>query len=372
MMTTDKIGLYVHIPFCVRKCNYCDFCSYPDRIDDAADRYIDSLIKEAEQYRNRGYKVDTIYIGGGTPSLLSGEQLGRLLLRLKSVFDFSEELDFTLEANPGTLTRGKALAYRELGVNRISLGVQSIHENELKILGRIHNFDDFLDAFRILREVGFDNINLDIMYAIPEQTEDSLKKTLDKVIELSPEHISAYSLIVEEGTPFFRDRDKLALPDEDTELNMYRLITDTLKSAGYGHYEISNYAKVGCESRHNLKYWRCEHYIGLGASAHSYIDRVRYSNPPSLDEYISGEYKRGITVLSDGNERFEYAMMHLRLLEGFLLSEYKERFGEDFLELRWGRVKEFIDLGYLTLSEGRLAITECGFYVSNYILSEIL
>ncbi len=371
-MTTDKIGLYVHIPFCVRKCNYCDFCSYPKRIDDVAEDYIDALLKEAESYRGRGYSVDTLYIGGGTPSLLSPEQLKRLFYGLKSVFMLDGDLDFTLEANPGTVTMEKALLYRELGVNRISLGVQSIHENELKILGRIHSFDDFIEAYRILREAGLDNINLDIMYAIPEQTEESLRKTLDNVIVLSPEHISAYSLIVEEGTPFYRDREMLNFPDEECELQMYRLITDTLKAAGYGHYEISNYAKPGYESRHNLKYWRCEQYIGLGASAHSYIGRTRFSNPSSLDEYISGVYKRQISELSDEDERFEYAMMHLRLRDGFLLSEYQERFGEDFLVFRWERVKEFIDLGYLTLNEGRLAITEDGFYVSNYIMSEIL
>lgn len=370
-MTTDKIGLYVHIPFCVKKCNYCDFCSYPNRTD-VADKYIDAVIKEAEQYHGKGYSVDTLYIGGGTPSLLSGEQMKRLVSGLKSVFLFDDGFEFTLEANPGTVTMEKALLYRELGVNRISLGVQSIHENELKILGRIHSFDDFIEAYGILLEAGFDNINLDIMYAIPEGSEESLKKTLDKIIELSPEHISAYSLIVEEGTPFYRDREKLNLPDEECELRMYRLITDTLKAAGYGHYEISNYAKPGFQSKHNLKYWRCEHYIGLGASAHSYIDRVRFSNPSSLDEYISGVYKRENSDLSPDDEKFEYAMMHLRLRDGFSLSEYKERFGDDFLCSRKERIAEFIESGLLTLSEGRLAITESGFYVSNYIMSEIL
>lgn len=371
-MTTDKIGLYVHIPFCVRKCNYCDFCSYPGRLDDAADAYIDALIKEAELYRENRYKVDTLYIGGGTPSLLSGEQLSRLILALGSIFDFAKELDFTLEANPGTLDREKALLYRELGVNRISLGVQSIHENELISLGRIHTFEDFLSAYSMLREVGFDNINLDIMYAIPEQTEASLKETLNKLLSLSPEHISAYSLIVEEGTPFYRDRDRLPLPNEDTELNMYRLITDTLRAAGFSHYEISNYAKAGYKSKHNLKYWRCEHYIGLGASAHSYIGKSRYSNPSSLDEYIRGTVRQEKALLSRDDEMLEYAMLRLRLSEGISLSDYEERFGVPFLPARWDKVKGFIDLGYLSLSDDMLAITESGFYVSNYIMAEIL
>ena len=371
-MTIESIGLYVHIPFCVKKCNYCDFCSYPERLDDAAMRYIDALILEAEQYRGQGYRVDTLYIGGGTPSLLSVEELKRLLDSLKSVFDFSSELDFTIEANPGTVTKEKAIAYRELGVNRISLGVQSIHENELKILGRIHNFEDFLSAYKLLRDVGFDNINLDIMYAIPDETLDSLKETVDTIVSLKPEHISAYSLIIEEGTPFYRMKDKLNLPDEECELEMYRLITETLKSAGYSHYEISNYAREGFESKHNLKYWRCEHYIGLGAAAHSYIDNARFSNTHSLDKYIGGEYRADSTVLSHEDEMFEYAMMHLRLKEGIYLPEYKSRFGVDFLADRAERIRELIELGYFVLSDDRLAITERGFYVSNYIISEIL
>lgn len=337
-----------------------------------ADNYIDALILEAEQYRGRGFSVDTLYIGGGTPSLLSGEQLTRLVDSLGAIFVFSEKLDFTIEVNPGTLTKEKAVAFRELGVNRISLGLQSIHENELKKLGRIHSFEDFLSAYKLLRDVGFDNINLDIMYAIPEQTPDSLKKTLDVILSLKPEHISAYSLIIEEGTPFYRMKDELNLPDEECELEMYRLISETLKSRGYSHYEISNYAREGFESKHNLKYWRCEHYIGLGAAAHSFIDNVRFSNTHSLDKYISGEFRADSTELSREDKMFEYAMMHLRLKEGIYLPEYKARFGEDFLTTRSERVGELIKLGYLALSDDRLAITERGFYVSNYIMSLIL
>lgn len=372
-MTTDRCGIYVHIPFCNRKCNYCDFCSYPICEADDIQAYIAALVKEMQKY-NRHEKIhaDTLYFGGGTPSLLSVSQLENILTSLASVFDFSEELEFTLEANPGTLTEEKALGYKSLGVNRISLGLQSIHENEMKILGRVHSFSEFLNSYGILRKVGFNNIGVDLMYGIPEQTVLSFRETLRNVADLNPEHISVYGLIIEEGTPFYTIRDKLALPDEDTECDMYYMACDALSERGYKHYEISNYAKAGYESKHNLKYWRGEKYIGIGAAAYSYFEGARYGNIRNLAEYLKGADIDSYERIDLSAERYEYAMMRLRLSEGFPLADYERRFGISFLDGRIEKLLDYCRAGLMTLSGGHIALTERGFYVSNAILSEIL
>ena len=232
-MTTDALGLYVHIPFCKSKCNYCDFCSYPAIGSSARDGYIERVISEAREYvKGEKIRVDTLYLGGGTPSLLSPAQAERLLSSLSDIFDISPLAEVTIEANPGTVDGEKVLAYKSLGVNRISLGLQSIHENELKILGRIHTYDDFLSAYKLVREHGFDNVSIDLMYGIPEQTKDSFRKTLDAVTALEPEHISAYGLIVEEGTPFYSMAKSLPLPSEDEECDMYFMAAEVLRERG--------------------------------------------------------------------------------------------------------------------------------------------
>ena len=372
-MTTDKRGLYVHVPFCKAKCNYCDFCSYPALYESRADKYIDRLISEAWEYsRDRRIQVDTVYFGGGTPSLLEPEQLGRLLLSLGEIFDIDREAEITLEANPGTLTEQKLRGYKELGINRISLGLQTIHENELKILGRIHTFSDFLDSYKMLRDLGFNNISIDLMYGIPEQTQASFEKTLDAAIALRPEHISAYGLIVEEGTPFYGMRDKLPLPTEDEECEMYAMAAERLRDSGYAHYEISNYARSGFESRHNLKYWRAEEYIGLGAAAYSYFEGYRYGNVRSLDGYMSGEPRGDVEHIDREGEMLEYAMMRLRLAEGISLGEYESRFGIPFTEGREEKLARYRDLGLITENCGRLSFTERGFYLSNAVMADIL
>ncbi len=372
-MTTDPIGLYVHIPFCIRKCNYCDFCSY--KLDDFTKReeYIDALVKEISSYKEKNISVDTVFFGGGTPSLLSDDELRKIMNSIKEAFDISPEAEFTVEANPKTLTRDKLSLYTELGVNRISLGLQSIHENEQKILGRIHNFDDFLNSYKLVRDAGIKNVNVDLMYGIPEQTQESFEETLRTVISLSPEHISLYGLILEEGTPFFDNRDKLSLPDEDAECDMYYLAARLLKEAGYLHYEISNYAKEGCESRHNLKYWRVKEYIGVGVSAYSYFDGKRYGNVGDVSEYISDTGKRvDVTICDLEAVKYDYVMLGLRLHEGISLSEYKSLFGIDFLEEHRKKIEAYICAGLIEIRGDRLSFTERGFYVSNTILTDLL
>lgn len=372
-MATDGCGLYVHIPFCKRKCAYCDFCSYEGLKNEVIGEYIAALLAEAKQYsRDKRIQIDTLYFGGGTPSLLAPHELSRILDGLSLVFDLSHLAELTLEANPGTLDREKLVSYRSLGVNRLSIGLQSIHDNELKILGRIHNYAEFLDSYRLARSSGFDNVSVDVMYGIPEQTCESFCSTLDALTDLSPEHISAYGLIVEEGTPFYGLRDSLPLPGEDAELEMYYSACEKLAAAGYTHYEISNYAKPGRESQHNLKYWRDREYIGLGAAAYSYFGGERYGNVRSLDGYLSGASRENTERVSFEDEMFEYAMMHLRLAEGISLLDYEARFGRSFLADRMPQLRRFSDMGLLSVTNERVTLTERGFYLSNTIMSEIL
>lgn len=368
-------GLYVHIPFCVCKCNYCDFASFSGLADEVRLEYINSLIVEIEEYKkDEPIEIDTVYFGGGTPSLLSPCELERIVGSINDTFSISPDAEFTIEVNPGTLTEEKIKGFVSLGVNRVSIGMQTIHENESKILGRIHTFADFEKCYRMVLDAGIDNISVDLMYAIPEQTKKSLTQTLAYLRDLSPNHISAYSLIVEEGTPFFSMRDKLPLPTEDEECEMYELICKTLSESGYSHYEISNYAKAGKESRHNLKYWKDNEYIGVGLSAYSYFNGVRFGNTAVMSEYLSESYKdfRSYDKVTNEERAFEYAMLKLRLSDGFSLSEYSELFNVDFLASRFEILHKYIDGGYIKIEDGRIFLTERGFYISNTILSDIL
>ncbi len=374
-MITDPIGLYVHIPYCIKKCGYCDFCSLPTSAGCVSNLYIDRLVREINEYRSFGETaVSTVYFGGGTPSLLQPEQLSKIVSALKDVFDFGKDIEFTVEANPGTVSLDKLFSYKEIGVNRISIGVQSFDDGELKALGRIHNKTDAIRAYNTVRDAGFDNVSIDLMYGIPNQTRESFLSTLEEAVSLSPEHISVYGLILEEGTPLYNNRDSLILPNEDEECDMYYTASELLKSHGYIHYEISNYAKDTRESKHNLKYWQAREYIGLGAAAASYFLGRRYSNTDSVCEYMNGcgigYYSVEEQTLDDAS--FEYAMMHLRLRDGFSLEDYRSRFGCDFQEGREEILGRFKELSLLDISEGRIKLTERGFYVSNSILAELI
>ncbi|MBO5906869.1 MAG: radical SAM family heme chaperone HemW [Clostridia bacterium] len=375
-MKTKPIGLYVHIPFCIKKCAYCDFCSFPTSSVDISltEEYVDALVEEIESYRELNLTLDTVFIGGGTPSLLSVHQLAKIMRSVEKAFRLLPNTEVTLEANPATELQKKALDLKTLGVNRISIGLQSIHENELKILGRIHSYNDFLDTYKAVRDAGIGNVNVDLMYAIPEQTLMSLDKTLSEIISHRPEHISLYSLILEEGTPLYNKRPSLTLPSEDEECDMYYHAAEKLRGAGYSHYEISNYSLNSRECRHNLKYWHCEDYIGVGLAAHSCFQGVRYANTTSLSGYINDKSHRRIKsdVLSFDDRRFEYAMLGLRLKEGISLSEYEKSFGEDFMATRTELVTKLSVGGYLTVGDGRISLTEQGFYVSNHILAELI
>ncbi len=377
MMTTEKkkTGLYIHIPFCKSKCNYCDFCSFSNMEKSERAEYITALKREIQSYkRDERYPISTVFFGGGTPSLLEPDEFLDIASALTEVFDFDGLEEYTVEVNPKTLTAEKLTAYRKCGVNRISIGVQSIHKNELKILGRIHTFEDFLTTYQMVKDAGFDNINIDIMYGIPEQTKKSFSQTLEAITSLCVPHISVYGLIIEDGTPFFRMRNSLALPNEDDEADMFFEASKYLKERGFSHYEISNYAKPGFRSRHNLIYWHNSEYIGIGLAAHSYLNGVRYSNTEKMSEYLSGEFSlyRSIETISSDDAAYEYAMLALRLVTGINLAEYRELFGVDFRIGREEKIAEFERLGLLTSSEEKIALTDKGFYLSNTILSELL
>lgn len=375
MMTTEPIGLYVHIPFCKSKCSYCDFVSFANLQNEYEDKYVDALINEISEYSSdEKIPVDTVFFGGGTPSVISEASFLKITNAIRKSFNVLSDTEFTVEANPKTLSKEKLCSYVCCGVNRISLGLQSIHENELKILGRIHDFDEFLESYRLCRENGISNINVDLMYAIPEQTVDSFIDTVKRVISLSPEHISAYSLILEEGTCLYKRKDTLTFPTEDEECDMYYKAADVFRNSGYSHYEISNYAIPGYECRHNLKYWENKEYIGLGVAAHSYFGKKRYSNSVDFSEYFSGRRKkyRQTERIDLATNAYEYVMTHLRLARGFSVFDYEQKFGRSFM---CGREKVISDLersGHLKNCDGRLALTEKGFYVSNTIISELL
>lgn len=371
-MATDAIGLYLHVPFCVRKCNYCDFCSFNLSTVDWREEYINRLCDEIYSYRERGISVNTIFFGGGTPSLLSPKEFERICDAIKDSFRVLPECEFTVEANPKTLDSEKLATFVKCGVNRLSIGLQSIHENEMKILGRIHSYEDFVEIYHLAREHGINNINVDLMYGIPEQTMESFGQTLDTVLTLRPDHISLYGLILEEGTPFYERRNSLPLPSEDHECDMYYLAAERLREVGYSHYEISNYALDGRQCQHNLKYWRCEEYIGLGLAAYSYFDGRRFGNSDDPSVYLGKDCVDYVLDEDEADESFEYVMLRLRLAEGFSLTDYKARFGEDFLASRRELIDSYLKAGYISLGDDRIALTERGFYVSNSILTELI
>ena len=375
-MKNKELALYIHIPFCLKKCNYCDFCSFAGMPPQVKDDYVNALISEILSYKDScsEYRVKSIFFGGGTPSLLSPIAFEKIVKAIRHSFVLNEEIEFTVEANPKTLILEGLRTFVACGVNRLSIGLQSIHEDELKILGRIHSYQDFLDSIDLAKATGIYNINVDIMYAIPNQTTKSFAQTVDAICSLPITHISAYSLIVEDGTPFGLMRDQLALPDESDELLMVEYLYKALTARGFSHYEVSNYAKDGFACRHNLVYWNCEEYLGFGLSASSRFGQTRFTNTSSMDEYLQKNFAqyREVENLSDDDLAFEYAMLRLRLLEGLSLEEYERRFGRQFTGGKEKEIEECISLGFLKCENNFLSFTEKGLYISNEILARLL
>lgn len=402
---TEEMELYIHIPFCVKKCSYCDFLSGPADTS-VQHAYTLALCRELEffgaQARKKREHLRSVFIGGGTPSWLDAADMERILLTLRKNFDLGPETEFTLECNPGTVTREKLLMYKKYGVNRLSIGMQSADEKELQLLGRIHTFAQFLKTFQMARELHFNNINVDVMTGLPYQNWETLKKTLEKTVRLAPEHISAYGLMIEEGTPFYqmyaqdvkrRERGEatVALPDEDAELELLKKTRDFLKSRGYVQYEISNFAKKGRNCRHNMGYWERVPYLGCGIGAASFLDGKRCGNVTDINEYIRrcGQLGNGADA-GDAGQRYdsplwescealsvqdamaEFMFLGLRLREGVSRIRFGQTFGMS-VETVYGKALEKLEQEELLVCENdRIFLTERGMDVSNIALAEFL
>ncbi|MCI6813436.1 MAG: radical SAM family heme chaperone HemW [Lachnospiraceae bacterium] len=380
-----RLGIYIHIPFCQKKCNYCDFLSAPPRKQGEQKRYVEALGREIQREAKgyEGYRADTLFFGGGTPSLLQEDELERLMAALREGFQIEADAEITMEVNPGTVSRAKLECYRRLGINRLSIGLQSADDEELKELGRIHSWQDFLTTWQAVRECGFTNVNVDLMSALPGQTKEGYENTLMKVLALRPEHISAYSLIIEEETPFYSrfgsgGEEAGRLPDEEEERLMYERTGELLLKHGYERYEISNYSRPGFSCKHNIGYWTGKEYLGLGLGASSLIAHRRFSRERNLTAYIDKVMAEEGTVvwqesLSRQEEMAEFMFLGLRLTQGISLEEFKERFGTGSEEKYGKQIEGLIQKGLLyTPTEGRLALTKKGVDVSNQVFLEFL
>lgn len=384
MEQTKNLGIYIHIPFCIRKCAYCDFLSFASE-ENTRKGYIQSLIAEIRQWEDvERWHITSIFIGGGTPSVLKKEETAGILEAVYNKFQVDDDAEITTEANPGTLTKDKLYAYREQGINRLSLGLQSVHDQELKLLGRIHTYEDFLKGFHMAREAGFSNINVDLMSALPGQTVDSWRESLTQILRLKAEHVSAYSLIIEEGTLFYekyaedarlRDlgEDCRILPTEEDERSMYYETRRLTGEYGLEQYEISNYAKPGYECRHNQAYWLRQDYLGFGLGASSLIDNVRFRNTADLKQYSQGIYeKEEREVLSVQEQMEETMFLGLRMKDGVSMEAFEKVFHTPFSAVYGKTVLDLKNEGLVQTEEERLFLTEKGFDLSNYTLAQFL
>lgn len=372
-------GIYVHIPFCKQKCLYCDFVSGCGNQETFA-KYQKAILSEID-HTEINQPVDTIFFGGGTPSIYPPEYLEEILNHINQKVNLNDQMEITMEANPGTLTDEHLRQYRKMGINRLSIGLQSADDKELLKLGRIHTYEQFLQSYESARKVGFTNINIDLMSAIPGQTMESYQNTLSKVVMLKPEHISAYSLIVEEGTPFYKmysegSEYQNQLPDEDTERDMYYHTREYLKENGYNRYEISNYAKVGYECRHNKKYWERADYYGFGVAASSLVNNLRYTNTSKMDEYINknenGIIKFEQQQLSLKDQMEEYMYLGLREMQGVSVMRFEKEFHHSMNAVYGKIIKQLIEEKLCILEKDRLFLTDRGIDVSNAVLAEFL
>ena len=369
------LELYVHIPFCVRKCQYCDFLSGPSD-EETKDRYIEALLKEIRAAEHtEDYEIVSVFIGGGTPSALKAEAIASIMRTLQEQFFFCEDAEVTIEANPGTVDLEKLTIYRNVGINRLSLGLQSTDAEELKLLGRIHSYEEFLKSYEWAREAGFSNINIDLMFAIPGQTGEAWRQHLYQVAELNPEHISAYSLIIEEGTPFAEQN--LDLPDEDTEYQMYEDTAEILERYGYRQYEISNSAKQGYMCRHNAGYWQRREYLGFGLGASSLYRGMRFSNTRRMQEYLKesrnpDQIRKDVTVLSRNERIEEFMFLGLRMTEGISEKKFEENFDVRLMDVYGDILQKYEETGFMEHIETKWRLTRKGIHVSNHILADFL
>ena len=386
MNKKQELGIYIHIPFCAKKCYYCDFVSYPN-MKEKQKEYVEALKKEIKSYDLQNYNITTIYIGGGTPSYIESKYIVEVLEYIKSKLNANdtkfENMEITIEVNPGTVKKEKLLDYKKIGINRLSIGLQSTNDRLLKQIGRIHKYQDFLQTYNLARNVGFTNINIDLMLGLPNQSIKDLKESIEKVISLQPEHISIYSLIVEEGTKLYKqiETGELQLPEEELERKMYWYTKSKLELAGYKHYEISNYAKPKRESKHNSNCWEQKQYIGIGASAHSYLNNIRYCNVSNLKEYISNMEK----VEADFEEKYivnerqnledrknEFMLLGLRKIDGVSISMFKEKYVENPIFRYRDSLEKLVNEGLVLIDGDMIKLTNKGLDLANIVWEEFI
>ena len=377
-----ELGVYVHIPFCVRKCYYCDFISYSNKFE-MQEEYVKKLIEEIEDNKDllKNNEITTIYIGGGTPSSIKPELIKNVLDKICGISNIKnkENIEITIEVNPGTVTKNNLQMYRNCGINRLSIGLQSTNDKLLNEIGRIHNYEQFLNTYDWVVEAGFSNINVDLMLGLPNQTISDLKESLEKIINLNPipNHISVYSLIIEEGTEIENkiSKGELKLPKEADERNQYKYTKNYLELNGYKHYEISNLAKPGYESKHNMNCWEQKQYVGFGIAAHSYINGCRYSNTCDLEEYLNKKSKDVKNIHEEQNledMQKEYMLLGLRKIDGVSVSKFKEKFGENPIYLFRNELQKLVEEGLLVVDLDNIKLTNKGLDFANLVWEEFV
>ena len=382
-----KLGVYIHIPFCKQKCYYCDFVSYANN-EKYFEKYVQALIMEIDNFfqkNNNETEIETIYIGGGTPSIIDAKYIKKIMTKLQEKNALITAKEITIEVNPGTVTEEKLKTYKKIGINRLSIGLQSTDNNILKTIGRIHSYEDFLNTYKLARNQGFSNINVDLMIGLPNQTILDIKKSLGKIIDLKPippEHLSVYSLIVEENTTIEKmlNNGILEQPSEELERNMYWYVKNFLELNGYKHYEISNFAKKGYESKHNLDCWKQKEYIGFGVAAHSYIDDVRYGNTENIDEYIkncnNGEFEQNKIIDEIEKDIFskeqEFMLIGLRKIDGISIQEFKNKFGDNPIFVFKNELSKLVDDGLVVVDFDSIRLTNKGLDLANLVWEEFV
>ena len=377
-MKNRELGVYIHIPFCKCKCEYCDFISYCNK-DNLIGDYIEAVKKEISLQNIQSY-INTIYIGGGTPSYIDSKYIKEIIKEIKKK-NVHKGAEVTIEVNPGTVTEAKLKDYKECGINRISIGLQTTQDELLKKIGRIHDYGQFLETYNLARKVGFKNINVDLMIGLPNQKIMDLKESLNRIIKLQPEHISVYSLIVEEGTPISKkiQSGELALPNENEERNMYWYVKNTLELNGYIHYEISNFSKKGYESRHNMSCWNQCQYFGFGVAAHSYRDITRYSNITDINEYIKNIQKGNLSknriiheIQKESDTEKEYMLLGLRKIEGVKINDFKAKFVKNPIYLFRNELKKLSDENLIAVDANTIRLTPKGIDLANLVWEEFV
>lgn len=370
-MNKKEIGLYIHIPFCKHKCDYCDFVSFSNK-ENLVEQYIQALIEEIKMENLEQYSIKTIYIGGGTPSFIDSKYIEQILSKVN--IENTEEI--TIEVNPGAVTKEKLEDYKSFGINRLSIGLQSTDNKMLKQIGRIHNYEQFLETYNLVREVGFKNINVDLMIGLPNQTIKNIETDLKNIIKLNPEHISVYSLILEEGTPLEKKikLKEFVLPEDDLERKMYWKVKNALEEAGYIHYEISNFAKPGLQSKHNMDCWNQKEYIGVGLAAHSYLNKKRYANTNNLNEYLENFKDNRIIneIQTEDDQQKEYMILGLRKIEGVNIQNFKNKFMENPIYLYRVELDKLVKNKLIEIDTNYIKLTTKGIDLANLVWEEFL